>query len=145
MQNFLHRRAAEVFCRFCFCVMKERINKAAVVYAAAAVMGIAAAAAIKLTGRGIPCIFRIITGLKCPGCGNTTAVLALLELDFMCALAANPLFPAEFAYIGWAAICYTAEYVKTGKKQLMPKPEWLNWCFLGVLILWTIIRNIIKI
>lgn len=125
--------------------MKERIKKAGAVYAAAAVTGIAAAAVIKITGRGIPCIFRLITGLKCPGCGNTTAVLALLELDFMGAFAANLIFLSEFAYIAWAALCYTLEYVKTGKKQLMPKPEWLNWCFLGVLVLWTVVRNIIKI
>ena len=39
---------------------------------------------------GIPCPFRLITGLKCPGCGITTMILALGRGDVGAALAANP-------------------------------------------------------
>ena len=39
---------------------------------------------------GIPCPFRLVTGLKCPGCGITTMILALGRGDVGTALAANP-------------------------------------------------------
>lgn len=39
---------------------------------------------------GIPCPFRLVTGLKCPGCGITTMILALGRGDVGAALAANP-------------------------------------------------------
>lgn len=38
-----------------------------------------------------PCPFRSVTGLPCPTCGATHAVVALSRLDWMGALAANPL------------------------------------------------------
>lgn len=39
---------------------------------------------------GVPCPFRLVTGLKCPGCGITTMILALGRGDVGAALAANP-------------------------------------------------------
>ncbi|MBQ9360494.1 MAG: DUF2752 domain-containing protein [Lachnospiraceae bacterium] len=44
----------------------------------------------RLTGFYIPCPFRLITGLKCPGCGVTKMIEALLMLDFTQAYEANP-------------------------------------------------------
>ncbi len=38
-----------------------------------------------------PCLFRSLTGLPCPTCGATHAVVALSHLDFGAALIANPL------------------------------------------------------
>lgn len=32
-----------------------------------------------ITGYGIPCIFRLITGFKCPGCGLTHAYIELFK------------------------------------------------------------------
>lgn len=45
---------------------------------------------LKLTDIAIPCLFRKITGLLCPGCGITTMVLCLADFDFKGAFAANP-------------------------------------------------------
>lgn len=39
----------------------------------------------------VPCIFREITHLNCPGCGITRACLALLDLDFYQAFRYNML------------------------------------------------------
>src|SRR5215470_7844276 len=38
-----------------------------------------------------PCLFRSVTGLPCPTCGTTHALLALSRLDWSGALMANPL------------------------------------------------------
>lgn len=40
----------------------------------------------------IGCVFRLMTGIPCPGCGMTRAWLAALRLDFSAALAYHPLF-----------------------------------------------------
>ncbi len=44
----------------------------------------------RLTGLYIPCPFRLITGLKCPGCGVTVMIEALLMFDFARAYESNP-------------------------------------------------------
>lgn len=48
----------------------------------------------------IGCVFRLMTGIPCPGCGMTRAWLAALRLDFAAAFAYHPLFwvvPIAFA------------------------------------------------
>lgn len=48
----------------------------------------------------IGCVFRLMTGIPCPGCGMTRAWLAALRLDFSAAFAYHPLFwvvPIAFA------------------------------------------------
>lgn len=60
------------------------------------------------TGGPPPCGFKIITGLPCPSCGGTRAVLALLAGDPLRAIWFNPgvmiggaLFAAYLAWGGW--------------------------------------------
>lgn len=35
-----------------------------------------------LTGHGLPCLFRALTGYLCPGCRMTRAAVAILGEDF---------------------------------------------------------------
>lgn len=39
----------------------------------------------------IPCLWKTITGYECPGCGLTTAFIALLRMDWGEAWSANPM------------------------------------------------------
>ena len=121
--------------------MKERVKKAAAVCLCIVAAGLAAAFLIKMTGIGIPCAFYRITGLKCPGCGNTTAVLALLELDFRKALEANMLMPVEFGYLLLTAAVTVKKYIKTGQPGIELPSQWVNIPVAVLLAVWTAVRN----
>ncbi|GGN82675.1 hypothetical protein GCM10010112_60310 [Actinoplanes lobatus] len=43
------------------------------------------------TGLGLPCLLRTLTGVPCPGCGMTTAAVALVRGQVETAFQANPL------------------------------------------------------
>ncbi|WP_052339580.1 DUF2752 domain-containing protein [Gorillibacterium massiliense] len=68
---------------------------------------------LPLTGLAIPCVFLKVTGLYCPGCGMTRAVLSILRLDFYQAFRYNALLflllPLFLAY---------GITQKTGRKRL---------------------------
>lgn len=96
---------------------------------------------IKATGWMIPCIFRRVTGLKCPGCGVTHMLLELLRLDFTGARTQNaflfytlPLLAAEIIY---------ARVMASKRKQLPRWNEVLLLIYCAALIVFGILRNIL--
>lgn len=123
-------------------VMKYRVKKIIEIYLCAVLAGIAAVNVISVVGFGIPCLFYLVTGLKCPGCGNTTAVMALLHTDFKGAFEANMLFPLEFAYMLWVIIYSTVRYIEKGEGDLFPDYKAVNIPVLVVVAVWSVVRNI---
>lgn len=51
-----------------------------------------AVGALVLLLTDIGCVFKLVTGLSCPGCGMTRAWLSAFRLDFSAAFAYHPLF-----------------------------------------------------
>ncbi len=51
----------------------------------------------------VPCLWRTLTGYKCPGCGLTTSFLEILKCNFLDAFYTNPLIfivlPAGIFYM----------------------------------------------
>lgn len=93
----------------------------------------------------IPCPVRQITGLYCPGCGNTRATLALLRLDLQAVFAYNLMYFPEVFYLIWVYANVCRNYIRYGK--LTYGTRWLKWdvAFLIILILWTVIRNVMML
>ena len=56
-----------------------------------AVTAAVAVAAVVIYRLHIPCVFREVTGIRCPACGISHAALAVLRLDFAAAWRHNPL------------------------------------------------------
>lgn len=100
---------------------------------------------ISFAGIKIPCIFNKLTGLKCPGCGNTRAVKALLQLDIKQAFANNYLFPLELGYIAWVYIKFCHNYIKNNIFSYRTPHPALDIVILVIILLWSIIRNLLKI
>lgn len=44
---------------------------------------------VKLTHLGIPCVFNLVTGLYCPGCGISRMFISLAAFDFKAAFGYN--------------------------------------------------------
>lgn len=98
-----------------------------------------------VTGLWLPCPFRALTGLECPGCGVTRMCLALLRLDFAGAWAANPglllLAPLILALVGWQL----ADYVRTGSRRPKAPQCILGWVLVVLVVGYGILRNCISL
>lgn len=72
----------------------SRVNKGAaeLIRRALSCIGVLFVAWLALYLLDIGCVFRLMTGIPCPGCGMTRAWLAALRFDFAAAFAYHPLF-----------------------------------------------------
>ncbi len=112
-------------------------------YAKAAAILLGAAALIALwyglhaaTGFMPRCLFRELTGWKCPGCGSQTALMALLDGNPAEAFRANPAIPFYLLYL--AAIL---QPLSPRLRDLLTSPAAL-YLLAASILLWTLLRNL---
>ena len=95
---------------------------------------------ICVTGISIPCVFHLITGLRCPGCGVTTMLYKILHLDFEQAFIANPFLfvtsPLLLLQGGYAAYRYFMG------KGLSRRNEILLYIYCAALCVFGVLRNL---
>lgn len=77
-------------------------KKILIIYGAIFGAGLLYAILILHTPFRIPCLFREVTGLQCPGCGTSRMALALMRLDIPAAFVYNPV--AFFSFPAWFLI-----------------------------------------
>ena len=110
------------------------------------VAGILAANAIiyAITGYGIPCVFKLVTGFKCPGCGMTHAYIELFKGNIHGAAEHNvlsiTLMPILLLYLLYKGIVF----VKIGSRKTKIW-EYVLYaiCFI-VMLLFFLYRNFCK-
>jgi len=95
---------------------------------------------IKLTGLAMPCMFRSLTGFKCPGCGITTMFTALASLDFKTSFNANP-FLFVTAPLLCGEIIYRI-YLKCSNMKCNKAREAAVICYGIALCIFGIVRNL---
>lgn len=93
-------------------------------------------------GLGIPCLFHLVTGLDCPGCGVTRMLAALAAGDLAGAWRSNPCLLALSPVLAVLAFSLAAGWLRTG--QLHPKrlQSLLLWGCIGVLLVFGVLRNL---
>lgn len=123
--------------------MKERIYKVIVNISLILVLGLVYAGICGFTGFGIPCMFRIVTGFKCAGCGITHMFMALLAWDFEKAFYSNQFLFCMLPFSGIYTILLIARYVKNGKVQLRKSENRMCYFLIVLLVVWSIVRNLI--
>ena len=70
-----------------------------------------------VTGRGIPCLIRMVTGRLCPGCGMTHAFAALLHGDIAAAWTYNPLSITVIPVLGVYLLYRLIKTIRTGEDK----------------------------
>lgn len=131
-----------------FRITKEQKNRLIKLLAGIAMVilaGLLYYAIVRILGFGIPCPFRAITGLLCPGCGTSRLAVALLQLDFKEAFLVQPVV---FVFLLPLAVCFAkmgVDYVKTGEKTLSLWQNIIVYSAIVCLILYCIYTNIIML
>jgi len=93
------------------------------------------------TGFFPPCMFRLITGFTCPGCGSTRAVHQILHGHFIAAFELNPLFLVSIPFLLYALLRYSVIVMRgeiPNRNSL--QPPYLYALFVIVVSFW-IFRN----
>ncbi len=121
---------------------RTRLKKLCVFCAAAALVGGAYAAVCTLLGVGIPCVFHLVTRLKCPGCGVSRMCLRLLRLDFVGAWHANAAILCLLPFGAAVAADMAVRYVRCGTLRLSRWANALVWCMVAVLLAFGVWRNL---
>ena len=105
-------------------------------------LGLVYAVIVRYTSFCIPCFFNTITGLKCPGCGVTHMLLSLMELDFSAAFYANPFL---FTTIPILLLLLVLHFFCNENIRKKPFTKGLTTSYAIALLVWAVIRNIIKL
>jgi hypothetical protein len=94
-------------------------------------------------GISVPCVFRKITGLKCPGCGVTQMCLDILHGNILASWNENR---GLFAILPWLIFLqgkYDYLYLKYGDVSYTKK-ENTAYCILACFtVAWGVFRNIV--
>ncbi len=89
-----------------------------------------------------PCVFHLVTGFYCPGCGALRALHSLLHGELIKAAGYNPFAVAALPFIIYSFISYG--FLAFGGKRLPSpfiKPVFI-WMLLAAIIIFWVMRNI---
>lgn len=100
---------------------------------------------VEYTGLAIPCLFRRVTGLKCPGCGATGMCIALMHLHFSEAFRCNPVLFVLLPPLAVVFLCGAADYVRYGKWKVKRWQNVVLYIAIALLVAFGIVRNAVEI
>ncbi len=104
-------------------------------------VGLAYAVFCRRMGFALPCVFHLVTGKLCPGCGISRMFLSLLDGDLRAAWHYNPallcMLPLGAVLAGDIAV----RYVREGTKRPHRWATVLAWCMTAGLLVFGVARN----
>ena len=99
---------------------------------------------LKTVGWGIPCIFHSLTGLRCPACGITSAVLALMTGDWRRAAACNYGLSLILPVLAAFLLYYLCIYLTDSPIHHRVLNRWAAGLTV-YLLLWGVVRNLVNL
>lgn len=122
--------------------MKERVHKVIYYMALTGMIGMTYYLFGKYTGLYIPCIFRLVTGFYCPGCGSTRLAEALIEGRFLAAFKSNEALFLLLPFLTIIFIKYLIRYIKGIQRSTTRTEKIVIGMMLVGVITFGILRNI---
>lgn len=107
-------------------------------------VGLAYLIFVLVTSWRIPCVFYLISGKYCPGCGVTRMCVALARLDLKAAFGHNALVFCLLPFLLVLMLCKAVAFVKKGGEGCArTKPETVFYLVTSVLcVIFTVMRNL---
>lgn len=91
-----------------------------------------------------PCLFQLLTGFYCPGCGGTRAVKSLLEGKLLKSFLLHPFVLYTAVVGGWFMISQTIERAARGKLAIgMKYRDVYLWLALALVAVNFLVKNIL--
>lgn len=136
--------------RFLLLIMKrlnleqqQRMKKLLKKYGIILVVGLAYLVFTLITSWRIPCVFYVLSGRYCPGCGVTRMCIAMARLDLKAAMGHNLLVFCMLPFLLTLLVSKSVAYVKNGSEGMgRGKIETVFYLVAFALcIVFTIMRN----
>ena len=99
---------------------------------------------VSYTGLAIPCLFRKVTGLLCPGCGVTGMCVALLHLNWKGAFFCHPVLFVLLLPLTAVFICSAAGYVQNGRFRFARWQNLILYVSVAALVIFGVVRNLVR-
>lgn len=95
------------------------------------------------TSRGYPpCMFHLVSGGHCPGCGATRAAHRLLHGDLRGALRMNALAVAALPFVAYWAARSSLGWLGWAVLPRLPRRAWVGWVVLALVVAFGVLRNL---
>lgn len=120
--------------------MKTRIEKISLKICQILLIGLAYFF-LTINGLSFHCLFRITTGLKCPGCGITRMFLCLAKGQIACAFYYNIFIMTLIIILVPYAIYKIAIYISNGQYKFHKYEEYFCYLLIVLALIFGIIRN----
>lgn len=92
-----------------------------------------------------PCLFHLITGYYCPGCGGTRAVRALLHGHILQSLHYHPIVPYGAAVYLYFMVTQTIERISRRRIQIgMRYHDCFLWTAVVIILMNFLIKNMLR-
>lgn len=90
-----------------------------------------------------PCMFYAVTGIYCPGCGGTRAVISLLKGQVVRSFFYHPIVIYGAVIYIWFMVSHTIEKISHGKWKIgMHYRDIYLWIALGIVVVNVMIKDI---
>lgn len=89
-----------------------------------------------------PCIFREVTGLKCPGCGSMRALHHLAHGEVLAAFRLNPLMVLALPLAAWFVASNASVALRGRPLKGIKVGGACVWGVFALVIIYTVLRNI---
>lgn len=124
--------------------MKKRLMRLLILILLVGLSGVSYGLFVKITGIAVPCVFRLVTGLQCPGCGVTHMCMALLQLDIQEAYNSHPMLFIQLPILAVIAVKNAIVYIRQGSYRLSKAETVVIYVCIALLLIFTVYRNLIE-